>query len=166
MDEFSSIESIEYPIGNNPETLLDKDDDYSIYDGTAAEQIRLINDAPPATASFRVKFTILRTESTIAANDMDAVANLAASICLGMLASRYIGTGSPTLQADAVNYQSKSSECNSRAKACLKFYNDHLGVKEDGAVPAASAIGSTSAGYPGGGDRLTHPSRARKNRWR
>ena len=165
-NEFSAIESIEYPIGNNPETLLDKQDDYAVYVGLAAEQIRLVTQAPPAPASFRVKFTVLRTEATIAANDLDAVANLAASICLGMLAARYIGTGDSTMQADAVNYRSKSQEAASRAKACLTFYNDHMGVKDDTGVPGASAISSTAPGYPGGGDRLTHRSWDRKNRWR
>ncbi len=156
INEFSDIRSIEYPIGDNPPTYLDKEDDYEKYVTTSAEQIRLINDAPPATESFRVKFTVLRTEATIAANDLDAVANLAAAICLGMLASRYISSKKPAIQADSVNYQSKSSECNSRAKICLKFYNDHLGIKDDDTVPAASAVSSMTINYPGGSDRLTH----------
>lgn len=164
VEEFSGIDSIEYPIGNNPETLLDKDDDYAVYKGSGAEQIRLINDTPPATESFRVRFTVLRTEATIAANDIDAVANLAAHICLGMLASRYIGTGDSTLQADAVSYRTKSQEATSRAKVCLTFYNDHMGVKEDGATPAASAVSSVSVNYPGGGARLTHPRSGRIRR--
>ncbi len=162
--EFSNIESIEYPIGDNPPTYLDKEDDYEKYLTSSAEQIRLINDAPPATESFRVKFTVLRTEATIAANDLDAVANLAASICLGMLGSRYIGTGDSTMAADAVNYRTKSQECAARAKACLTFYNDHLGIKDDDTVPAASAVSSMTINYLGGGERLTHPRSARRLR--
>jgi hypothetical protein len=161
VQEFSGIESVEYPIGDNPETLLDKDDDYAIYVTSSAEQIRLIAVAPPATESFRVKFSVPRTEATIAANDMDAVANLAAHICLGMLASRYISTKKPAIQADSVNYQSKSSECTSRGKVCLTFYNDHMGIKDDGSTPAASAVSSATINYPGGMDRLTHPRRGR-----
>lgn len=165
VEEFSSIESIELPIGENPPSFLDKDDDFDIYDGSGAEQIRLINDTPEATESFRVKFTVIRTEATIAANDLDAVANLAAHICLGMLASRYISSKKPAIQADSVNYQSKSGECSSRAKACLKFYNDHMNVKEDENAAPAVSVSSSTSNYPGGVERLTHARRPRNKRW-
>lgn len=164
VNEFSDIESIEYPVDENPPVYLDKEDDYEKYITAAAEKIRLINDAPVSPAVFRMKFTIPRVEATIAQNDMDAVANLAAYICLGMLASRYISSKKPPIQADAVNYQSKSSECNSRSKICLTFYNDHMGIKDDGTAPAASAVSSTEINYPGGDDRLTHPRRSRRLR--
>ena len=164
--EFSSIRKIEYPIGENPPSFLDEQDDFAIYKTTEAEQIMLPNDTPAATETFRMTYTIPRTEENIAEGDQDAVANLAASICLGYLASYYIGSGSPTVQADVVDHQSKSSQAAARAKACLKFYNDHFGIKEDGSVPAAGVIGQLSTGYPGGSDRLTHPTRERRNRWR
>lgn len=164
VEEFSQIESIEYPIDQNPPEFLDADDDYALYVTASAEKIRLINDAPPASESFRVKFTVPRTEATIAQNDIDAVANLAASICLGILASRYIGIGDSTFQADVVNYRTKSQEATARAKTCLAFYNDHMGIKNDGTVPAASAVVSHEINYPGGGDRLTHQRRNRRLR--
>ena len=95
VNEFSQLASIEYPVDENPAAYLDKEDDYEIYVTAAAEKVRLINDAPTAGNYFRVTFTVPRTEATIAANDIDAVANLAAHICLGMLASRYIGPATP-----------------------------------------------------------------------
>jgi hypothetical protein len=164
VDEFSRIKSIEYPVGDNPETLLDSEDDYRIYQTADAEKIRLVNASPDSPDTFRVSFTVPRTEATIPANDLTAVANLAAHICLGMLASRYIGTGDSTLQADAVSYRTKSQECASRAKACLTFYNEHLDLKDGDTLPAASVVGSRTLNYPGGGDRLTHPRSARRLR--
>lgn len=165
VNEFSEIDAIEFPVDLNPESLMDRDDDYAVYETAAAEKIRLVKNAPEAGEFFRVRFTVPRTEATIAVNDIDAVANLAASICLGMLASRYISSKKPAIQADSVNYQSKSSECTARGKVCLAFYNDHLGIKTEGGAPAAAVTSSSESSYPGGMDRLTHTRWSRNKRW-
>jgi hypothetical protein len=162
-DEFSAPVRIEYPIGSMPEELLDADE-YYLYKTPAGKKLRVVSIAPAATASFRVTFTIPRTDLTVPDNDVDAVAMLAASLCLEILATRYVDTSDPTIAADVVNYRSKSSEAAGRAKTYLKLYKEHLGIKEDDTVPAASAVSSHELNYPGGGDRLTHPRRLRRLR--
>lgn len=163
VDEFSSIMSIEYPVGDVPETLLDEDD-YKIYQTTSAKKIRLLNDAPPATETFRVAFTVPRTATTVPAGDVDALSWLAAALCLEELANAFAQTGDSTINADVVNYHSKSSEFASRAKRLMQLYKEHMGFKDDDTAPAASVIRDFDQKYPGGLDRLTHPRRARERR--
>jgi hypothetical protein len=159
VDEFSFIKSIEYPVGNVPADLLDEEE-YAIYQTTSAKKVRLLTIAPPATETFRVTFTIPRTELTIPDNDVDALANLAASLCLEELANAYTQTSDSTIGADSVNWRSKGYEFGQRAKRLYQLYKEHMGIKEGDLTPPASAVIDLELNYPGGADRLTHP------RWR
>lgn len=163
VDGFSEIQQIEYPIGQTPETLLDAED-WSLYQSPAGLVLRLVNIAPDATESFRVTHTVLRATADIREHDLDAFAALAASICFEMLAGAYVGVGDPTLQADVVNYRSKSGESAARAKALYKYYKSHMALPDDNDSPAAAVVGSQTINYPGGQDRLTHPRRQRNLR--
>lgn len=163
VDEFSMIISIEYPVGNVPATLLDPED-FEIYRTPAAKKIRLISATPEATETFRVAFSAPRAETTVPANDVEALVNLATSLCCEDLANAYAQTGDSTLNADVVNYRTKSGEFAARAKRLMALYKEHLGVKEDDSTPAASAVRDLDMKYPGGGERLTHPRRDRKRR--
>ena len=98
--------------------------------------------------------------NTIPAIDEDAVANLAASLCSGALASAYAQTSDSTITAEAVDHKSKSQEFSSRAKVQKQTYLNHIGLKE-GDVAPASAVKDLDVDYPWGGDRLTHPKKWR-----
>ena len=164
IEGFSEIRDIEYPIGQIPALLLD-DDDYAIYESPTGKKLRLLGDAPHASESFRITFSVPHiAPDTVPQNDLAALACLAASLCLEMLANAWIQSSDSTIAADSVNYRSKSQEAASRAKQMMKLYKEHLGLKEEDTVPAASAISSQEVDYPGGGDRLTHPKRDRRLR--
>ncbi len=162
-DEFSSIKSIEYPVGDVPATLLENDE-YEIYQNPTAKKIRLKNNSPGATETFRVTFTILRTDATIPSADVNALCNLASSLCFEELANAYAQTGDSTIDADSVDHKSKSSEFGARAKRFLQLYKDYIGMKEGELVPPASVVSDLDVNYPGGGDRLTHPRWMRERR--
>lgn len=162
-DEFSVIKGIEYPLGDVPATMLDNDE-FEIYQSPTGKKIRLLNYAPAATASFRMSFTILRTDATIPDMDIDALVTLAASLCCEDLANAFMQSSDSTIGADSVNYRSKAAEAASRGKRLMQLYKEHLGIKDDDITPAASAVTDLSIGYPGGRDRLTHPRRARERR--
>ena len=98
--------------------------------------------------------------NTIPAIDEDAVANLAASLCSGALASNYAQTSDSTITADSVDHKSKGQEYASRARIQEQNYLNHIGLKK-GDVAPASIVKDFDIDYPWGGDRLTHP---RKNR--
>lgn len=160
---FSTIQSIEYPVGDVPATLLDEDE-WQIYQNTTKKQLRLLNNTPTATETFRVTFTILRTVNTILAHEEGAFNLLAASLCLEDLANAFIQSGDSIINADSVNYRSKAAEAASRAKRCLTLYKEQLGIKEDDITLAASSVMNMEMNYPGGSDRLTHPKWARRRR--
>jgi hypothetical protein len=158
--EFSSVLSIEYPVGEVPPEMLDQED-FIVIDraGTVALSFVLAT-----TDTVRVTFTMLRTSDDIPDIALHAFCLLAASYALEMLANAYAQTGDSTIAADVVNYRSKSSEFSSRAKRYMQLYKEHIGIKDDGSTPAASAIIDSPQNYPGGSDRLTHPRWARRKR--
>lgn len=154
IDEFSTVKGIEYPIGDVPATMLDADD-YEIYQSPAAKKIRLINDSPSASESFRVTFTILRTDTTIPDGDIDALCNLSAALCLEDLANAFAQTSDSLINADSVNYRTKSDEFARRAKRLMQLYKEHIGIKDDDTTTASSVI----ADIPEAQGRLTHRRR-------
>jgi hypothetical protein len=163
-DNFSVIESIEFPIGNDPATLLE-DDAWSRYRTPAGLKLRFASALPTVTEKVRVQYTARHAKdgSTVPAEDFDAVCDLAASLCLDALAAQYAQTGDSTIGADVVNYRTKSSEYMGLAKAARKRYFDHVGAQDDSTgtsqgsgEPAAIAIGDMNEKMGWGGNRMTH----------
>jgi len=158
--EFSVVRSIEYPIGDFPPTVLDEEDYYI----TDRSGIMTLNFTLAATDRVRVTYTMLRTADDIPDIDLHAICQLAAAHSLETLANAYTQTGDSTINADVVNYRTKSGEFAARAKQLRKLYKEHMGIKDDDTTPAATVVADLGMNYPGGSDRLTHPRWARKNR--
>jgi hypothetical protein len=137
-DGLSSIINIEYPVGAVPETLLDPSD-WLYYRTPTGQKLRLSTLAPGITETIRVLYNALHTEATLPEVDEEAVANLAASLCLRQLATAYGQTGDSTIQADVVNYRSKTDEFRRLADSFETLYKNHLGLKDNDTVPAAMA---------------------------
>lgn len=135
---FSTLVSIEYPVGNVPETLLNGDD-WILYQSPAGFKLRLIDAVPTATETVRVLYSVLHSEATVPVADTEAVANLAASLCLRQLAAGYGNAGDSTIQADSVNHQSKTDEYRRLADSFEKLYAGHLGIGSDAPVVASMA---------------------------
>jgi hypothetical protein len=150
--EFSQIRAVEYPVGSNPEELLAADE-WSIYRSPGGFKLRLRWDKPEAGESVRITYTAPRAESDIPAGDVDAVACLAASICLRTLAALMGHSVDASISADSVNRGSKTDEFRRLADALEARFNAHLGVDAKGGAPAASAI---AAAPRSGRTRLTH----------
>ena len=161
--EFSNIRQVEYPASMVPASYLEKDC-YEIYHAPDGEKIRLLTATPSSLETVRITFTVPRTEATVPVTDLDAVSHLAAAHALIMLANRYLDTSDPLIAADTVNYKDKSDIAARRAKELAKNYREHLGIKEDEQVPAASVSADMSLKYPGGSDRLTHARWANQRR--
>ena len=141
-DGFSALHSLEYPVGKIPETFLDPRD-FKLYRSPAGLKIRLLTVIPTVAQTVRATYTALHAdETTVSAVDMDAVANLAAAVCLRLLAAKFGQTSDPTLQADVVNYRSKADEFRRLADAFEALYNEQLGIGKESHAPAASAIAS------------------------
>lgn len=171
-DGFSEIESIEFPIGDAPPTLLE-DFEWQMYRTPTGLQIMLTAETPATTDTLRVTWTARHDQGTSGSNaipttvpdaDFEAVCDLAASFSFDILAAAYARTSDSSIGADAVNYRTKSQEAASLATKFRKRYEDHLGIEGGGGAsagsgsptPGAIAIGDMDLLQGSGVDRLTH----------
>lgn len=155
VEEFSRLLQVEYPVGLVPEALLDPGA-WRLYRAPVGLQLRLLEVTPAAGEAVRLTITTLRNEQEVPRGDLDAVACLGASICLRTLAALYGQTSDPTIQADVVNYRSKTDEFRRLADALEEAFTTHLGVDPKGGVAAASTVAAAPAS---GRTRLTHRGR-------
>jgi len=135
---FSTVSAIEYPIGDVPESLIDSRD-WRFYKTPSALYIRFSDVRPASAEEVRLQYTGLHSEATIPVNDLDAVANLAASYCCRQLAAAFAQTNDPTIQADSVNYRSKSSEFTALANKLEGLFKSYLGIRDNDTTAAAMA---------------------------
>lgn len=158
---FSVIRSIEYPVGQQPPQYV-LDSDLQVYHSPTEYQIMLNFDSPPVGDTLRVRWTArhLPDGSTVPDKDFYAVVDFAASLAAEKLATFYVGTGDSTMQADVVNYRSKSQEMLNIAKAMRRRYFNHMGIDGDAVggteqAPAFS-MGNQFLEQASGVDRLVH----------
>lgn len=160
--DFSAIQSLEYPIGDAPPTLLALGT-YELYQGPAATQILLV-DGLAAGAQVRARYTVQHVATlatyTLPAIDAEPVASYAAAILCDQLASLYSNDTDSSIQADAVDHTSKAREFAFRAKTLRKRYYDELGIAPKRNV-AAGVVVDMDLPDSRGRDRLTHPGRYR-----
>ena len=166
VQDFSTIRSLEYPAGQRPPSMLE-DSDWQFYRlSTSVLKIRLTVVTPSTGQTLRVTWTkphlVDVAGSTIAAQDEEAVANLAAAIGLRELAAHYANTVDATITADSVNYRSKSSEYLKLATELETQYREHLGLNaKDSEALAGGTMVDVDRRSSLNQDQLTHP-----NRWR
>lgn len=161
--DFSSLQSIEYPIGNRPATLLDQDG-YALYQTPTTSEIHLVS-AITAGQSARLSYTIrhavdVTPADTIRAEDREAVCCWAAALLLDQLAAWFTGSSDSTIQADSVDRRSKGGDYAARAGKLRKRYYDELGIDERKNVAAGVVVDLDTADSQGR-DRLLHPRRFR-----
>lgn len=139
---FSEERSIEYPIGDVPPTLLDREG-YGLYRSPTALAFQL-GSAVTVGASLRVTFTIKHVVSTsadtIGVHEREPVACWAAALLCDQLAAFYSGGTDSTIQADAAPGKSKAQEYAARAKVLRKRYLDELGIEDKRSAPAGSVV--------------------------
>lgn len=162
----STIRAVEYPAGQRPASLLEPTDWEFYRSTTSVVKLRLKSLTPASGQTLRVTWTkphvVDVTSSTIIAHDEEAVANLAAAVGLRQLAALYANTVDPTIQADSVNYRSKSSEYLKLAGELEQQYREHLGIKAEGSeTMAGGTFVDVDRSSSLNQEQLTHP-----NRWR
>ena len=139
---FSNIREIEFPFGEKPKEVLNKNL-YEIYDdGTSQDGsnlvLRFIEDLPAATEYFVVDF---QTEMNLPVAgiqnfpDTDEhfsnITTLAAALACQRLSAAYAQSADATINVDVVNYHDKSAKYSALYKQYLKFYNLSVFGKED-----------------------------------
>jgi hypothetical protein len=171
-DGFSAIRSLEFPIGTLPPTLLESNG-WQLYRTPTGLKILLSDTTVPSNGDHvRVTWTVRHIpgtsggspiNTTIPDADFEAVSDMASAICCEKLAAIYAQTRDPSIQADAVNYRTKSQEYLALAKALRQRYFEHVGIEgggsgasEGSSQPGALAIGDMDLMQGSGVDRLTH----------
>jgi hypothetical protein len=161
-DGWSVIRQIEFPIGQWPPALLDTSHDYALVRTPTGPKIYLDTCTPGVGDLLRITWTSrhLAAATSIQQFDFNAVADLAASLCCDALAQIYAQTRDVSLQADSVNYRTKSQEYLALAKNLRKRYCDHMGIADSVAGQAANkpamALGDMDETMQIGVDRLIH----------
>lgn len=95
------------------------------------ERIRLgasVEAGADMTVAFNRLHEVSEATDTVPFRDREAVGCWAASLLLEQLASLYSGAQQSTLDADAVNFQSKGAEFARRAGRMRQHYLDQLGI--------------------------------------
>lgn len=155
VEGFSAITQVEFPAGRVPANVIDRRD-WSIYKSPEGPKLRILIATLDTDELVRQTYTIPHTEESCPATDLEAVANLAAGICLRQLAAAFGQTSDSSIQADTVNYRSKADEFRRLADSFESLYKSHLGIRDNDTV----AAGMVTAPPPEStGLRLTHRGR-------
>ncbi len=161
--DFSELISVEYPIGENPPSYIERDT-YRLYrktDGT--QEIRFDNALP--NANVRIAFSIKQVvvaggqpQDTVPIADREAVCKLAAADLCDQLAALYSNSQDSTIAADAVQYQNKAAQRRAQASSYRKQYLDFLGIDEKKSQAAGISV-AVPLRDSLGGQRLFHGRR-------
>ena len=152
---FSKVQSIEHPVGNVPETLLEVART-SLYNSPVATEIQLPTSLPVGDTvrlGFTARHRVDVATDTVPIDHRNAVASWAAALLCDQLANHYATSGESSIGADAVNHQSKTETFASRARAYRAQYLKDVGVDEKRTAPA-SAMVDLNLNASHGGSRL------------
>ncbi len=156
---FSTIISIEYPLGTQVPVLLSPNN-YMIYASPTGQVLRLLGTTPASGAKARVTFTaphsVTYEESSITDGDFEAVSGICAAMAARILAARYARAWDPTLMVDVVNFRAKAQEYLSLARELEIIWRVSMGIGDKGYGPAMTYRDWDSS-FSTGGRLLTHP---------
>ena len=126
--DFSTLISLEHPVGRVPPAHLRHWQLYQAPDGTRIMLARRVPADDQVRVTYTARHAVDATRDTTPAGDREALASWAAALLLDQLAAWYAGGSDSTIQADRVDHGSKSADFAARARALRKRYLDHLGI--------------------------------------
>lgn len=136
---------------------------YELYNGVSGDQILVVSPLAAGEdiyIDFTFPHTLDEVSTTIPEIDQIAVCYWAAAHLLDQLAAHYTGHKSSLIQADTVDWHSKSRDYAYRAKAQRGLYFDHMGIKQ-GKIAAAGTVVDLDLKNSRGRDHLFHKARHR-----
>ena len=138
VDRFSSVVSIEAPIGRNPPSYV-TEDYYYVYDlPDGSVELRLLTPVVPIGELCRIRYVAKHTSaSTFDEDDLEALACFGAAILCDQLAAAYSHDSNPSIQADSVDHVDKARKFSNRARDYRARYESKFGK------PTTSAAAST-----------------------
>lgn len=172
--DFSIINKIIYPVDDTSatETVIDVDDwaiITKVVSGTQRDNIRFLTATPTSAETFRVFYSARHVisiagseSSTVATADDEAIANLASSLAMQVIAARYSSLKDSSIDADATDYVTRASEALRVSETYHSAWMRHMGISDDeDDVPAAGYVGDLDMKSPHQGGWLFHEQRRR-----
>lgn len=159
-DEFSAVEAIEYPAGNQDPTYIDVNRVLVHYDtGTSAEKLRFRDVKPSASQTFVVRYTTphdvpVTGSVSILAHDLHAFVDRAAMHAFTMLAARSTFNHDDTFDADVVDHGGQPERFRLLAADMKERSDRHLGITDD--EDTAIEIVDLDSDYSFGRPNLIH----------
>ncbi|MDX1491280.1 MAG: hypothetical protein R3332_08335 [Pseudohongiellaceae bacterium] len=146
---FSSIVSIEAPIGRNPPSYVNEDY-YYVYNLPASSvELRLLTRVVDAGSFLRICYVARHTATdTFFEDDLEALAYLGASVLCDQLAAYYSHDSAPSIQADSVDHADKARKFSSRARDYRARYDTKFG-KGTNSNAAGTIVQADSPRRPG-----------------
>ncbi len=160
--EYSSLKSLEYPIGSFPPEYIEVAT-YGIYNSPTGRQIMhdaSLNSGEGVRVTYTIKHTVDGATDTTLSLDHEAISSWAAAVLCEQLATFYSGDQDALIQADSVNHSDMASRYNRRAKDNRKRYYDMMGI-EPKRNKAAGVQVDLDMRNSRGNNRLTHSNRFR-----
>lgn len=171
---FTDVREVEYPRGNKPRTILEREDWEILDDGSAQDgsniKLRFLSGSPGVSEYFVLDVALEpRLPEVGVANFPDTEENfnnittLAAAYCCQRLAAAYAPSSDGTISADVVNYHEKTRKYTDLARNYLKRYYRNVFGSEDppSGVRAAFVDIDLDADTSQGQDFLFHSRRFR-----
>lgn len=160
--EYSSLKSLEYPIGSFPPEFIDVAT-YGLYNSPTGRQIMhdaSLNSGESVRVTYTIQHTVDGVTDTTLSLDHEAISSWAASALCEQLATFYSGNQDNLITADSVNHSDLASRYSRRAKDNRKRYYNMMGI-EPKRNKAAGVQVDFDMKNSRGNDRLTHPKRFR-----
>ena len=152
--DFSELQSIEHPIGNDPVDLLM---DWTLYQTPTGYEIALdphhtseLQLDEKARATFTIKHLVDATNDTVPRGDREAVSAWAAANLCEQLANAFSGDSDSVIQSDSVDHGSKAQEFARRATSLRRRYFNELGIDPKRSQPAGVVVDLDSVPSTGG----------------
>lgn len=161
----SFIESMEYPAGNNPPTMIEQDDEYYVYSQSETVQKIRFRVTPQIGETFLVTFSsvhsLTATSSTIPDEDAPAVIAIGTAYACRLAASFFAQSRDGTIQADIVDYGQKAAQWIELASHWFAEYANMMGIGDESMVTPADDFVDWDMLRPDGSDYLLHQSHQR-----
>jgi len=166
----SQIRGIEYPYDSTQaEPNWIESENWKILPSGTTHVLRMLNGIEPTSSEmvrvhYSQPYVFAGDPDQVTMPDIDfyAVCDLATSYTLEGIANKLTALGQSTIEADTVNYRTKSTEARANAKTFFKRYADHMGIDEKGGkARAVAVVTDVDAEYSFQSDFLTHPRRWR-----
>lgn len=145
----STIRGVEYPTGNNPPSLVDRNE-YVVVRNSLGQTVLLFLVSTPAAgtnnirADYTAPQTLTQSGSSIPDYDFYAVCHLAASIAFDVLAAQASHEVDDSIAADARGWRYGSDVYATRAKDHRDQYYRHFGIDPDAAGGSSGSISAST----------------------